>query len=171
MSCKGSWGKAHSEKPGWHVEGRYVIDTSIFIGFSDRKGACLITSVMRRYVLTCGRVCLTCSTLRLTLWTQQEEFRPDKKISLPQIFSLLQDGKIFVVKIMHGASLTEKAKEEVLLLVCIVSANAAYKVSSAQSNFTFNKTPACVCGLDFHDLHQDCISNPLEAHACRQGTR
>ena len=27
----------------------------------------------------------------------------------------MQDGKIFVVKIMHGASLTEKAKEEVCL--------------------------------------------------------
>jgi len=25
----------------------------------------------------------------------------------------LQDGQVFVVKIMHGASLTEKAKEEV----------------------------------------------------------
>lgn len=76
--------------------------------------------------------------LKLQLILREQEitqFAPFKKLKLNPVYHVplplmsafvlevmlnvplfcMKDGKIFVVKIMHGASLTEKAKEEVCL--------------------------------------------------------
>ena len=60
--------------------------------------------------------------------------------------ALVQDGRVFVVKIMHGANLTEKAKEEVRLrmLLCMIDCIPGSLLSHSQGH-ACRRGMRCVC--------------------------
>lgn len=133
MSFKASWERVPLERLGWHAEGRYGSTDSAKVGWKAVI-FCSILEIFHREaggsrqseLLTWNDV-VNCVIVKILCKRFAAEYLLLRPLRLN--VACEQDGKIFVVKIMHGSNLTEKAKDEVCL-----QAPGAMKCSEKSEN-------------------------------------